>query len=175
MDGREPQPREALLVQELLRDDGVRECARLDLAPRGSPSRPGGRLQQVQGRLHDPRRGRALGQGLRLRRQGGRAFQALMKRVFSSHNQILLHHFRNLLEAAGIETEVRRLSLSSAMGELPPGECQAELWVAEEDFPEAEKALKVRITGPDWTCRCGETSGAQFTHCWKCGAACASL
>jgi len=94
-----------------------------------------------------------------------------MKRVYSSHNQVLIHHFRNLLEAAGIETEVRRLSLSSAMGELPPGECQAELWVADEDVREAENALKARVTGPEWTCSCGETSGPQFTHCWKCGGA----
>ena len=96
-----------------------------------------------------------------------------MKRVFSSHNQVLLHHFRNLLEAAGIETEVMRLSLSSAMGELPPSECQAELWVDEKDFERAQEALRPpRVSGPDWTCvSCSEISGPQFTHCWKCGAA----
>lgn len=94
-----------------------------------------------------------------------------MKRVYSSHNQVLLHHFRNLLEAEGIETEVRNASLSSAMGELPPAECQAELWVQEKDFENAERALRARITGPDWACAsCGEVSGPQFSQCWKCGA-----
>ncbi len=52
-----------------------------------------------------------------------------MKRVFSSHNAVLVHHSRNLLEAEGIATEVRNQMLSSAMGELPPAECQAEVWV----------------------------------------------
>ena len=95
-----------------------------------------------------------------------------MKRVFSSHNAILVHHSRNLLEAEGIETEVRRLALSSAMGELPPAECQAELWVDDRDFERAQEALRrPRPTGPDWTCdRCGEPSGPQFAQCWKCGA-----
>ena len=95
-----------------------------------------------------------------------------MKRVFSSHNQILIHHFRNLLEAEGIEGEVRNLRLASAMGELPPAECQAELWVNDQDLPKAHDLIfRSKTTGPDWTCKCGENSGPQFTHCWKCGAA----
>ena len=93
-----------------------------------------------------------------------------MKRVYSSHNQVLVHHFRNVLAAEGIKTELRNLSLSSAMGELPPAECQAELWVEEKDVAGAEKALRGRISGPDWTCQCGERSGPQFAQCWKCGA-----
>ena len=98
-----------------------------------------------------------------------------MKRVFSSHNLVLIHHSRNLLEAEGIETEVRNLILSSAMGELPPAECQAELWVREDrDAQRAEKILfsqDQEKSGPHWLCAsCGEDSESQFTHCWKCGA-----
>ncbi len=97
-----------------------------------------------------------------------------MKRVFSSHNLVLVHYSRNLLEAEGIETEVRSQMLSSAMGELPPHECQAELWVLKD--ADAARAFDVlrrpAPTGPDWTCGgCGERSGPQFTECWKCGAA----
>ena len=96
-----------------------------------------------------------------------------MKRVFSSHNAVLVHHARNLLAADGIDTEVRNLILSSAMGELPPAECQAELWVRSVDVPRAEEILRRPApSGPDWNCAdCGEGSGPQFTHCWKCGAA----
>jgi len=96
-----------------------------------------------------------------------------MKRVFSSHNLVLIHHSRNLLEAEGIETEVRNLMLSSAMGELPPAECQAELWVLDDaDAARAEEVLYgASVSGPDWSCaECGERSGPQFTQCWKCGA-----
>ena len=77
-----------------------------------------------------------------------------MKRVFSSHNTVLVHHSRNLLEAEGIKAEVRNQILSSAMGELPPTECQAELWVLrDEDAAHAMDILRrPPPTGPEWQC-----------------------
>ena len=95
-----------------------------------------------------------------------------MKRVFSSYNLVLAHHARNLIEAEGIETEVRNQMLSSAMGELPPAECQVEVWVLNDE--DAARAMGVLRrpppAGPDWTCaNCSETSGPQFTQCWNCG------
>lgn len=96
-----------------------------------------------------------------------------MKRVFSSYNLVLAHHARNLLEAEGIETEVRNQMLSSAMGELPPAECQVEVWVVrDEDAARAFGVLRrPPPSGPDWNCEsCGESSGPQFTQCWNCGA-----
>ena len=96
-----------------------------------------------------------------------------MKRVFSSFNRVAVHHAKNLLAAEGINAEVRNEFLSSAMGELPPAECQAELWVLRgEDAWRAEEVLRrPPPSGPDWRCGdCGENSGPQFTQCWKCGA-----
>ena len=95
-----------------------------------------------------------------------------MKRVFSSYNQTAVYHARNLLENAGIEVLVKNAILSSAMGELPPAECQAEVWVMnDEDLERAQVVLTKDVSGPDWTCACGETLGPQFTQCWRCGAA----
>ena len=97
-----------------------------------------------------------------------------MKRVFSSYNQTAVYHARNLLETDGIQTLVKNAILSSAMGELPPNECQAELWVLNDaDTSRAEEILSSKeAPGPDWTCPgCGERSGPQFTHCWRCGSA----
>ena len=103
-----------------------------------------------------------------------------MKRVFSSHDLIAVHHARNLLDAAGIRAAVRNELLSSAMGELPPVECQAELWVV--DPAEAARAEQIlrdgRLPSPPgvpeatrWRClACGEPAEAQFTQCWRCGA-----
>ena len=94
-----------------------------------------------------------------------------MKRVYSSFNQTAVYHARNLLESAGIETLVKNAILSSAMGELPPAECQAELWVFHDaDARRAEEILSAKNTAPDWTCSCGETLGGQFTECWNCGS-----
>jgi hypothetical protein len=95
-----------------------------------------------------------------------------VKRIFSSHNQLLVHHSRNLLEAAGIRSELRNLVLASAMGELPPAECDAQLWVEDRDAKRAEEILSsAKADGPDWNCgNCSEVSGPQFAQCWRCGA-----
>jgi hypothetical protein len=95
-----------------------------------------------------------------------------VKRVFSSYNQTAVYHARNLLETEGIETLVKNAILSSAMGELPPAECQAELWVVNDsDVKRAEELLSPKhVARPDWICSCGETLAPQFTQCWRCGA-----
>jgi hypothetical protein len=95
-----------------------------------------------------------------------------VKRVFSSFNLQIVHHAKNLLAAEGIRAVVKNEILSSAMGELPPAECQAELWVLDEkDVARAEVVLaKKESADPAWTCGCGERLGGQFTQCWSCGA-----
>jgi hypothetical protein len=94
-----------------------------------------------------------------------------LKRVFSSFNLQMVHHAKNLLAAEGIRAVVKNEILSSAMGELPPAECQAELWVIAREAQKAEEILSAKTAaGPDWICACGETLGAQFTQCWRCGA-----
>jgi hypothetical protein len=94
-----------------------------------------------------------------------------LRRIYSSFNQTAVYHARNLLENAGIEVFVKNAILSSAMGELPPAECQAELWVVNDsDAGRAEEILSQPVTGEDWVCSCGEKLGAQFTQCWRCGA-----
>lgn len=94
-----------------------------------------------------------------------------MKRVFSSFNLQIVHHAKNLLAAEGIRAVVRNEILSSAMGELPPAECQAELWVRASDAQRAEEILlRKDAPEPGWVCGCGEPLGGQFTQCWSCGA-----
>jgi hypothetical protein len=94
-----------------------------------------------------------------------------LKRVFSSFNQTAVYHARNLLETEGIQTLVRNAILSSAMGELPPAECQAEVWVVNDsDQKRAEEILSATHVGPEWSCACGERLAPQFTQCWRCGA-----
>jgi len=95
-----------------------------------------------------------------------------LKRVFSGWNLTIVHHYRNLLEAEGIRAVVKNQYLSSAMGDLPPAECQAEVWVLNDaDAARAERLLlQSTPAGADWRCHCGERLGAQFTQCWQCGA-----
>ena len=97
-----------------------------------------------------------------------------MRRVLSTYDLLAAHHARNLLEASGIRAQVRNERLGSAMGELPPAECQAEVWI--EDAREAARAERLLregapVTGTAWTCAaCGETMEPQFAQCWRCGA-----
>jgi len=85
-----------------------------------------------------------------------------------------VHHARNLLENEGIRAVVKNEFLSSAMGDLPPAECQAEVWVLfDKDFQAAETLLRSILSPrnlPPWQCACGETCEGQFTQCWRCGA-----
>jgi hypothetical protein len=98
-----------------------------------------------------------------------------LKRIYSAFNLAAVHHARNVLEASGIRAVVKNEFLSSAMGELPPAECQVELWVLRDDDAARAEALlhngSRAESGPDWACPgCGELSAAQFTQCWRCGA-----
>ena len=95
-----------------------------------------------------------------------------MKRIYSSFNLVAVHHAKNLLATEGIRAVVRNEYLSSAMGDLPPAECQAELWLLDpRDAPRAEELLfRRQPSGEPWLCACGERCEAQFTQCWKCGA-----
>ncbi len=96
-----------------------------------------------------------------------------LKRIYSSHNLAAVHHARNRLETAGIRALVKNEFLSSAMGDLPPAECQAEVWVLNADeAPRAETFLREALAAGDgaaWRCGCGEALEPQFTQCWRCG------
>jgi hypothetical protein len=95
-----------------------------------------------------------------------------VRRVYSSYNLAAVHHARNVLDAAGIRAVVKNQYLSSGMGDLPPAECQPELWVLDDaDVARAEALLFAsEPSGPAWQCACGETLAGQFTQCWNCGA-----
>lgn len=101
-----------------------------------------------------------------------------MRRVYGSFDLVAVHHARNVLASEGIDAVVRNEILSSAAGELPPADCQIELWVlSDADAPRAEALLRFERDAPEgsvapWRCDgCGEESEAQFTQCWQCGRA----
>ncbi len=97
-----------------------------------------------------------------------------MKRIYASISLVDVHHAKNLLDSAGILAIVKNEMLASAIGQLPFGDCQPELWLA--DDADAERARVLLSEGPlrsaergnMWQCDCGEISEAQFTQCWRC-------
>jgi len=100
-----------------------------------------------------------------------------MKKIYSSHDSLIINHLRNLLESIDIRCQIQNEVLAGAAGELPPTECWPELWVVESSQAEkAEEAIKAALSpdesaGPAWGCpECGERIESQFTQCWQGGA-----
>jgi hypothetical protein len=98
-----------------------------------------------------------------------------MKRVFRAGSLLQVAHARNVLIAAGIDSELRNQYLAGALGDLPMLETWPQLWVEDDFESPALRALEkasAAPTGSAWTCsQCGERLEPQFTSCWRCGAA----
>jgi hypothetical protein len=97
-----------------------------------------------------------------------------MKRVFCAASMLQVAHARNLLIAAGIDSELRNQYLAGALGDLPMLETWPQLWVDDALESAALRALAHAAAAPAgeaWTCaQCGEELEAQFTTCWRCGS-----
>jgi hypothetical protein len=100
-----------------------------------------------------------------------------MQRILSSPNPLELSELKQRLEGAGIACLTRNETLGSFIGVVPLTEGVPELWI--EDDAKMADALRVKqnwkaegsVAGSPWVCPvCGQTSEAQFTSCWKCGA-----
>jgi hypothetical protein len=97
-----------------------------------------------------------------------------VKRVFRAASLLQVAHARNVLIAAGIESELRNQYLAGALGDLPMLETWPQLLVADELESAALRALEKAAAAPSgtpWVCaQCGEQLEPQFTSCWRCGA-----
>ncbi len=101
-----------------------------------------------------------------------------MKRVYSSHDFVIVGFLKDILETHNIRCFIKNEHLTGAVGELPPIECWPELWLAEDsDFPMAQGLIDSALVSSksrnaSWLCPgCGELIEGQFTVCWKCGQA----
>lgn len=88
------------------------------------------------------------------------------------------HHCANLLETAGIRTQVRNCFLAGALGEIPQVDAWPQVWIPASQDAEAALARIEEATrdlsrhSPPWLCEgCGESIEPQFAACWRCGGA----
>jgi len=98
-----------------------------------------------------------------------------MIRIFSHDNIFIVHNIKNILNAAGIITELRNDLINSAAGELPPTEVWPEIWIMPEQQQKAEALIKLAMQGDpsrtSWFCEdCNESNEPAFELCWHCGA-----
>lgn len=99
-----------------------------------------------------------------------------MKQVYTCPDTLRLGNARNLLEQAGIDTEMRNEYASSGVGELGFTDAWPSLWVINDgDYSRACKLVKTAFTdepGADWLCQqCGESNPSGFELCWHCETA----
>ncbi len=102
-----------------------------------------------------------------------------MIQVFIAQHPFEAHFVKGLLEANGIEAEVRGEALFGALGELPITlDSLPSVWIVDDGQQRKALAVIATFEGGDpsagsepWTCSgCGERLDAQFTACWRCGA-----
>lgn len=98
-----------------------------------------------------------------------------MKTVYSAPYLFMVHHYKNILAAQGIDAFIKNEYLSGGAGELPPTECWPMLCVADNDAGRAQAIIHKAMSEDNrdkarWTCpRCGEVIEPQFEWCWNCG------
>jgi membrane protease subunit (stomatin/prohibitin family) len=98
-----------------------------------------------------------------------------MKKLTSAESLITINHYRNMLAAEGIRTEVRNQHLGGIMGEVPFFETWPQLWVVNDlDHDRALQLIEAadaESPAEPWRCgKCGEENEGQFSACWNCGA-----
>lgn len=100
-----------------------------------------------------------------------------MKLVYTHPNLMLVENAGNLLENAGITTEIRNRYAIGGMGELAPINVWPELWLKRDaDFNWAQTLLESleqeqeqSPVAEDWVCeQCGEENAGNFAACWNC-------
>jgi len=97
-----------------------------------------------------------------------------MKKLYTHENRLIIYNLKNLLQKAGIESQVTNEYASGAVGDLAAFETWPELWVPDsQQFDQAVSILNQILslrTGPEWFCRgCQEKNDASFELCWNCG------
>jgi hypothetical protein len=94
-----------------------------------------------------------------------------MLRLTRAPNIAIAALWVDLLQQAGIAASVQRYFLGSVAGELPPDQCQPEVWLTHhEEEPRARALLDHLQNMPQrrWLCACGETVEGGFEQCWNC-------
>ena len=95
-----------------------------------------------------------------------------MLRLTHAPNIAIAALWADALQQAGIKASVQRYYLGSVAGELPPDQCQPEVWLTHaEDEVRARALLHSLQNMPQrrWLCVCGETVEGGFEQCWNCG------
>ncbi|WP_341909275.1 DUF2007 domain-containing protein [Polaromonas sp. YR568] len=96
-----------------------------------------------------------------------------MIRLTRAPNIAIAALWADALTQAGMAASVQRYFLGSVAGELPPDQCQPEVWLTHREHETQAKALLEALQNRPqrhWLCACGEQVEGGFDQCWHCGA-----
>ena len=99
-----------------------------------------------------------------------------MKKLISVESLVMINHYKNVLDAEGIPSEIRNAILGGIAGEMPLDQVWPELWVVDDlNYDRAKQLIDETVIEESphepWKCRkCGEENEGQFAACWNCGA-----
>ena len=97
-----------------------------------------------------------------------------MRRLTRAPNIAIAALWTDALQQAGYSASVQRYFLGSVAGELPPDQCQPEIWLTHDDEHTGAQALLDALQNMPqrrWHCSCGEMVEGGFEQCWNCGTA----
>lgn len=95
-----------------------------------------------------------------------------MRRLARAPNVAIAALWVELLQQAGIDACLNRYYLGAGAGELPPDQCEPEVWLVDPaQEAAAQAALDAIRRAPQrrWACACGELVEGGFGSCWACG------
>ena len=97
-----------------------------------------------------------------------------MLRLTRAPNIAIAALWVDVLQQAGIAASVQRYFLGSVAGELPPDQCQPEVWLTHHEQESRARELLHNLQNMPqrrWLCACGEVVEGGFEQCWNCGLA----
>ncbi|RYG09908.1 MAG: DUF2007 domain-containing protein [Burkholderiales bacterium] len=96
-----------------------------------------------------------------------------MLRLARAPNIAIAALWADMLQQAGFSASVQRYFLSGVAGELPPDQCQPEVWLMHDHEEARAREMLAQLQNTPqrhWVCRCGEVVEGGFEQCWHCGA-----
>lgn len=95
------------------------------------------------------------------------------QRVYQASNSLEAGLVQGLLQRAAVLVSVRGEYLSGAAGELPLADIGIQLWVPQQQFPDAQRIIaqylqQLQHEPAQWQCCCGEINYQSFDMCWSC-------
>jgi hypothetical protein len=99
-----------------------------------------------------------------------------MMKIYSHDDRFMVWQVKQYLDENNVPCFIKNEFAGGAMGELAPGDCQPEVWLADNSWQFRARVLIEQLAfnesvgENEWFCpRCHEPNASSFELCWQCG------